>query len=477
MSRSANVLILATTAVLFPSSLVLAASHMNDVRFMFAGDTVLSREVAHEIFVRGDTEPLKAVTPLFKKADWIAANLEGVVGDPKTCIAEISPNLCFSIDPRLLATLKRAGLSALVLENNHRADLGEASRQTTTKALLENTLTPLTYERSPVFFDVRGTIIAVIPLSLVPDVRGQVEKIPSQDLARKLSLAKRLSNVVVVSIHWGAELVDWPQDKQREQARWLIGHGADVIVGHHPHVVVAPECLDGKPVFFSLGNFLFDQKYPLTKTGLIADCTISNGALHCAGQKIVVPPSSSFPQFVGPDKAVGDQLSGCNPATHPVLSAGDVTLRPWPATAFGDEIALDASRNGRSVWRTQTTGLLGIDVGHLAAGTTEPLVLTLEEHFSSIDSETGPRPYVYRIGHNGLIALWRGSALAWPIIDTKLMRNNPDHLCVLHRGDSFVTLDPLNKATRVAVYDWDGFGFKGNDAPQLTAACEQAFAP
>ena len=66
---------------------------------------------------------------------------------------------------------------------------------------------------------------------------------------------------------------------QQQQARWLVEHGADLIVGHHPHVVQAPACVEGRPVFFSLGNHLFDQKYAETKDGLIADCSVHGGRL------------------------------------------------------------------------------------------------------------------------------------------------------------------------------------------------------
>jgi poly-gamma-glutamate synthesis protein (capsule biosynthesis protein) len=75
-----------------------------------------------------------------------------------------------------------------------------------------------------------------------------------------MRLARSLAELVVVYIHWGSELLDWPNTGQREAAGWLIQNGADVIVGHHPHVVQTPECVRGRPVFFSLGNHVFDQR-------------------------------------------------------------------------------------------------------------------------------------------------------------------------------------------------------------------------
>ncbi len=86
----------------------------------------------------------------------------------------------------------------------------------------------------------------------------------------------------------------------------------------------------------------------------------------------------------------------------------------------------------------------------------EPLLLSLERHNSSIDDEVGLRPYVYAIGPHGLIARWRGSALAWPLIDA--MESKDGVLCALHRGDSFLMPDPAIKTTRIAAYRWNGFG-------------------
>ena len=64
----------------------------------------------------------------------------------------------------------------------------------------------------------------------------------------------------LVSVHWGSELLEWPTSEQRRAARWLIAQGADLIVGHHPHVVRPAECLAGKPGFYSLGNHVFDRR-------------------------------------------------------------------------------------------------------------------------------------------------------------------------------------------------------------------------
>lgn len=107
----------------------------------------------------------------------------------------------------------------------------------------------------------------------------------------------------------------------------------------------------------------------------------------------------------------------------------------------------------------------------------QEFLLTLENHFSSIDQEASPRPYVYEVSPHGLIAKWRGSALAWPLVDARLIRSEVggDYLCALHRADSFILMNQNSKETRTAVYQWNGFGFSGIENPELTGQCERAF--
>ena len=101
------------------------------------------------------------------------------------------------------------------------------------------------------------------------------------------------------------------------------------------------------------------------------------------------------------------------------------------------------------------------------------LLLALERHPSSLDLADDPRPYVYAVSPQGLIPRWRGSALAWPLLDTALAPDDSGILCALHRGDSFLVPDPATTRTRVAAYRWNGFGFSGWDAAAALARCRE----
>lgn len=429
-------------------------------RLLFTGDVLLSRQVRREIELT-KTSPWERLAPALAGADLLVGNLEGAVGDDASCAPPRDPSPCFAIPPGLVPLLSRAGFTAVTHENNHAGDLGPAGRAATPRALDEAGVSPVTFQTSPRFFRVGDETVAVIALSLVPGRDGVAQAVPSTALAQKLRLASRLAGVVVVSVHWGEQLLTWPSDRQRGAARWLVGHGASLVVGHHPHVVQAAECVDGRPVFFSLGNHVFDQKYPETKQGLVADCSLAGGALACSGLATGTAAGSSFPEPRGEDAATRTVLSGCPVPLNAPFRADDVTLRPLAGTT-ADRLVLEARRDGRAVWRTRPSHLLSLEAG-------PGWLLALEPHPSSIDLETGPRPYVYALGPRGLVARWRGSALAWPLLDATLL---PDgRLCALHRGDSFVTLDPASTSTRHAVYSWNGFGFSGVEDAAALEVC------
>jgi poly-gamma-glutamate synthesis protein (capsule biosynthesis protein) len=452
-----------------------AAASAHDGRLLFTGDILLAREVAHEISAKKGASPWEAFKPEFGRADFVFGNLEGAVGDPGNCLA--AGELCFAVDPHLLPLLKETGFAAIGIANNHSGDLGADGRKQTRDALRAAGLAPVGFAESPVFLRLGARTVGIVNLNLVPARDGSVDAVPSWQTAQKLRLARALSDWVVVSIHWGKELADWVVPEQQAQAKWLIAQGADVIVGAHPHVVQPPACIDDRPVFYSLGNHVFDQKYPETKHGLIADCRISGDRLSCRGLATETPVNSSFPKPAGVDDT---SLAGCTVPAGPPLRAADMVLRPWSADrgmAFSAAMVIEG-RSEAAEWRTVPRPLLAAQAGTLAAGKAA-MLFTLERHPSSIDDEDGPRPYAYDIGPHGLIARWRGSALAWPLLDAQLIGDGggQDYLCALHRGDSFIMLDPAHPpAPRTLVYEWNGFGFSGISRDDLNARCREAFA-
>jgi hypothetical protein len=444
-------------------------------RLLFAGDVLLARGVAQEIDARGGLSPWQELAAELHQADFVMGNLEGTIGDPQRCGAPLA--LCFAVEPRRLALLKQAGFTAAGIANNHSGDLGAEGRGQTRAALKDAGVVPIGTPESPAFVRIGTRTVAIVALSLVPGRDGAADTVPSWQIAQKLRLAHALADWTVVFVHWGQELADWAVPQQRAQAQWLIAQGADLILGAHPHVVQEPDCVAGRPVFFSLGNHVFDQKYPETQRGLIADCRISGGRLSCGALATEVAPGSFHPRLAG--RADTGPLAGCTvPAGEPI-SAGGWTLRAWTPQrqiSTGETVLEGVSAQGS--WRTPPGALLAAEFGTLAAGK-PPLLFTLERHPSSMDAEDAPRPYVYEVTAQGLVARWRGSALAWPLLDARLLADDGGraYLCALHRGDSFLVPSPAQPAPpHVLAYAWNGFGFSGLSEGAVAGRCRRLFA-
>jgi poly-gamma-glutamate synthesis protein (capsule biosynthesis protein) len=455
------------------------AESPKEIRLLFTGDVLLSRQVAAEISQKRQS-PWTKLGDLFHSADWVGGNLEGAVGSSADCREATERSPCFAIDPSLLPLARSAGFTALGNENNHAGDLGTIGRESTRRALAAAEILPLTFEASPAFLRFGELTIAVVSVTTVPDRDGNPTELPSVALEQKLRLAGALANLVVVSIHWGSELIDWPTAQQRQQAAWLIARGADVIFGNHPHVVEPPECVAGKPVFFSLGNHVFDQKYPATKEGMIADCRLHDGSFSCAALRTHTPSGSSFPEAAHPDPGAGQALSACPVQLHPALSISGYILRPQPSAPQGvsGEMWIEGftpTQNSERAWRTRPVAVLSLEAGNLGGSAKPQFLLSLERHASPIDSESDPRPYVYEVGAHGFVARWRGSALAWPLLDARLLPGHDGVLCALHRQDSFLVLAPESKGTRVAAYRWNGFGFDGITDDGTVSGCRALF--
>jgi len=439
-----------------------------DFRLLFTGDVMMSRLVKLEIDQRR-MSPWRVTRPgsstdfsdLFRSASLVGGNFEGALGNPAKCPTE--NKLCFAAPDSDAELMRQAGFSFVTAENNHSGDLGQAGRSETRATFRQSGLLALDFDSSPQFFRFGELTVGFIALTTVKAADGRVQQVPSIELSQKLRLARQLANLVVVSIHWGNELQDWPTDAQQQQARWLVEHGADLIVGHHPHVVQAPACVEGKPVFFSLGNHLFDQKYAETKDGLIADCNVHAGRLLCGALSTHTDETTAYPRLTGRNAAADQALASCSPQLGSGTEVDGVTIRPepWSPDQPVNGMILDGFKDEKLAWQSRRQNLVSLQlVTSMAA---EPMLLSLERHASSIDDEVGLRPYVYAIGPNGLIARWRGSALAWPLIDA--VESKDGVLCALHRGDSFLLPDPTTKTTRIAAYRWNGFGFTGIETP------------
>ncbi len=268
----------------------------NQVRLLFGGDVMPARGVEAEAVRRGATPFRNLVIP--GAFDFFMANLEGAVGRPSDCLpAPRDP--CLAISDRGIGLLRDAPVRAYSLANNHAGDTGPAGRERTVAALSALGIVAVPSDEHPTFIRTGGLTIGLVALSIVPPKDRAPDAVPSAGVARRIRLARAFSDLTVAFLHWGAELRDWPQPSQEAQAGWLVRQGVDLIVGAHPHVTIPPDCIDGVPVFWSLGNLVFDQPDPETRKGMIADCRVSGGVLSCGELTTAAALGSSFPHIAG----------------------------------------------------------------------------------------------------------------------------------------------------------------------------------
>lgn len=444
-----------------------------DVRLLFAGDILLSRGAVRQL--EGDPGALaRSLGPTLGKADWTAGNLEGAIGAPEECIDPAGP--CFPIRPRFISMLKDAGFRAIGLANNHSSDLGPKALDATRKALVQNGILPLTRGDSPRFVRFDDLVVGIVAISTVSGRTEPAVEIPGTETRQKLRMAKSLANLVVVYVHWGSEFLDWPDKKQRQAADWLVRHGADLIVGHHPHVVQKPECIRGKPVFFSLGNLVFDQKYPSTREGLLADCRIREGEAACSALPTHTPEGATMPVVGGVALRPGEVLPACTVALSPPLTLGGIILRPESSEIASPGLSIEASRGQEVLWKTpRASEIVSVETMKTGGASPAEYLLMLERHYSPMDGEKGLRPCVYQVRHQGIVPVWKGTALAWPLLDAAMLTERDGVLCALHRGDSFLAPRPGSTETRIAAYRWKGFGFSAIQDRETVDSCRDLF--
>lgn len=231
---------------------------------LLAGDVMLGREVMIRALDKKDASyPFRKVGSVLQSADVVFVNLEVpiVTGCPRT-----STGLVFCTDPALVEGLKYAGVDVVTLANNHTGNYGVKGIEET-KDYLKKAGIAATGVGELVIKKVNGVTYGFLGFDWV--VRD-----PTTSELQLISDSDPKVDILIVGIHWGVEYRDKANAFQRKWAREVVNRGADVVTGHHPHWVQDTEYINGKPVYYSLGNFVFDQMWSEeTKKGLVAKLT------------------------------------------------------------------------------------------------------------------------------------------------------------------------------------------------------------
>ena len=213
--------------------------------------------------------PFAALRPLLAPADVAFANLEFPVGER----AWVRPGRAdeFFHDAEVPAALARAGIRVVSLANNHMMDCGERGLERTLEMCRAAGLATVGAGRNlaeacePAVLEVRGRRVVVLAFATATrDAAGAasagVAPLEAALVEQALASWRPRADVLVVSAHWGSMYVDYPPPRVTEMARVLAAGGADVVLGHHPHVLQGAERLGRTLVAYSLGDAVFDGR-------------------------------------------------------------------------------------------------------------------------------------------------------------------------------------------------------------------------
>lgn len=243
---------------------------------VLTGDILLDRGVRQVIERRGADHLFSpGVDSVLCSAQVVVGNLEC----PATKIeAPVFKRFIFRGEPEWLQTLHRHGFTHLNLANNHSIDQGREGLMDTRRNIQRAGMVPIG-AGATMNEAVQPVLLAESPrrVYLVPSLRLALENYaylpdqpcvsqePMDSLLERVRMLKRADStaIVIVSLHWGGEHTLQPVPRQRVEAHQLIMAGADVIVCHHTHTLQTIEEFRGKKIYYSIGNFIFDQAKPL----------------------------------------------------------------------------------------------------------------------------------------------------------------------------------------------------------------------
>jgi len=228
-------------------------------------------------------DPFSQIGEYLKSFDIVFGNLESVISDNG-----MKGNDYKSIQMRgpgkSINSLINAGFNVLSIANNHIMQHGEGAFLETIDALDNSNIDALGRVDSngmslPIYKDIKGTIIAFIGFSMMPEKYNLNTKYAISEFKDILSSVKKLKkecDILIVSLHWGDEYISRPSQEQIMQARLLADSGASLLLGHHPHVLQGIEKYKSSLIAYSLGNFVFDVWQKQLRQSCILVVTIKN---------------------------------------------------------------------------------------------------------------------------------------------------------------------------------------------------------
>jgi gamma-polyglutamate biosynthesis protein CapA len=288
------------TAQVLENTNIAQVQQIPNTTLFFVGDIMLDRSVKSSVIknFNGDYNELFANLDGLKYADILFGNLEGDISNVGN---NVGSKYSFRMDPQVLPAIKDAGFDVVSFANNHVGDWNMKAFKDTLSRLQDigilKTGAGMTKAEAemPTIIEKNGTKFGFIGFSDVgPDWLAAKDNIPGILLASDPNLPEIIKNakancdVLIVSFHWGIEYKTIHNKRQEFLAHTAIDNGADMVIGHHPHVIEDIETYNNHPIVYSLGNFIFDQYFSKdTMHGMLFEAIFSGNKLKETTQKII----------------------------------------------------------------------------------------------------------------------------------------------------------------------------------------------
>jgi poly-gamma-glutamate synthesis protein (capsule biosynthesis protein) len=312
----------------------------------FVGDIMLDRGVRSSVLKNfaGDYSKLFIHLSELKDADILFGNLEGDVSNVGN---NVGSKFSFRMDPKVLPVLKDAGFDIVSFANNHVGDWNMNAFTDTLNRLNTVGIAKVgagmtkSEAEAPTIIERNGVKFGFLGFSDVgPNWLKATKSTPGILLASDprftdiVNNAKKNCDVLIVSFHWGVEYQNIHTKRQQTLAFSAIDSGADMIIGHHPHVIGDIEVYNDRPIVYSLGNFIFDQYFSKdTMQGMLFEATFTGNILTETREHVIRLNTMYQPTGIYPFEAKSAPKK-----------RGDAPPCPKPKKEYEDQTYLDVGQ-------------------------------------------------------------------------------------------------------------------------------------
>jgi len=267
-----------------------AAAVPLQVTIAAVGDLMLGSWIVDYVDHYGGSHPFDSTCAVIRSADVAIGNLEAPL--TKTGAMAANKTYTFKVPPHFASAIKESGIDVVTLANNHMIDFGCEGLMNTIAALDsagvqhcgagEN----LRQASAPATLQVAGLKVAFVGFTLTFPKEFWATShscgtcfAEESLLTRVLQECERSADLTVVSLHWGEEKKTTPKEYQPLLAHQIIDLGADLVLGHHPHVLQGLEIYKNRLIAYSLGNYVFGSYSQDARTSMVLQVTMDKTGL------------------------------------------------------------------------------------------------------------------------------------------------------------------------------------------------------